>query len=1650
MKKFLILFVASLALPAAAQTITPDQIRPSTTNGQVVTTVGGVSQWAPPAGGGGSFPGSPTAIAEDLYVNPIWLLESGGSLLASNGCKFYGDSNSGGAGLGTQYAWTTLAYNALNCVVPDSNISINVAGDTSKDFANRSFMNESPIDQGNPIYAGQYSTNNLKYEGNTVPSAAHQLTYKTNLAAGISNMAMSINDKYMPTTQPSTSTSYTVSANNVVTMQAANGYYIGQRLLMSGCTSYLGQSFNALRAGITVTAATPTSYSFAYSTNYVAQSSTADSCVATPSAYWNLSGTWNSVSAFDYFNIVALGVSQGIQYQVGNQLTLACPGGNMVATVNQIVTTTTPPGSFTIDITSVSGGGVITGVALNSPGDGSQTYFEGQYFTVVGGDNTAIVQVHTISGTYTPSSVTLYFGGSSGYSTASGASVSALGQLYSGGFKISTPGSGCTNVTGVPATCSVGTGTACGVGGVFVNTVGPQLLTTSTGGSMTISNLYVGFGHDQYPGGDVKVWYPVGPNYGGSWTITADGGSPLVDSWTGNSVISEVDGSPDIIENFPTGDTIQEAHFTVTPNVQHSFTITCVSGTKCGILGMGLPPSTHNPGVNGPNFAIGGAIPIGGNSDATQNCGQTSPGNCATYFSQMVGTVVNEEAKVEGLNVKYFDNLNVSSFFDYLNNGSGFSSLMQNRISNSTNSLHGDSSFHVKISNNLLNVLKAVQAPPSVANYPGGYINYTNANAGQYTGMFTTLNSTPITTPQYSTTNQSLNVFTTSTQAFNVCNYAAISGQNPGFTPSLYTCPWIFGNTNFTSLPASVAANNASVSSGTHTFTASAFDSGIYTVSQTGGTGCTGTGAITPTGGTFTVAAVYTASCSGGAINAILVNPGIYTAAPTGFTNTFSGSTGYNITFGLATEVAIASQVPGTYTGSGTLTPTGGTCANPPTLNSSLVNGGIVASINTPGNCTVVPTGVSISGYSGSGFSIVFYSPKVNQPETWSMRAGFQGTSPYFRILAPSVTYTSGAPYWWLETSAQGGFKFLTDAPGANNLTLSLAAMSSNAQWNIGSSSGTPVVALTTTGTTGPATLATTGVLNIPNYAGGGAVSSVFGRTGAVVAASGDYTVGQVTGAVSAIGVTTANGVSGTSSGGSTPNLTISLGAITPTSVAATGAVSGASLSATGATPGSMQLTAGTGSIPALTANSAGFAAPVTGGTAFLYKLPATASAGLLHAAAPATADGVNESALTSSAVAIADLSATGTPSSTTFLRGDNTWAAPSGSGTVNSGTINQVAYYAATGTAVSGETNLTTAQLGTGTPAAGKYVDGAAGAWTGLPFQSLTTTGTSGAATLVSGVLNVPNYAAGVGTVTTFSSGNLAPLFTTSVATATSTPAQTFTASTFGAHLFYGNNTGSTATPAAALIGTSDFTPNAYIATTGAVNVMVATLSPAATALVAGLEINVLPNLANTTTTPTINVNGLGAKNITKLGTTALAVGDMTTTAVASLIYDGTQWQLKNPQTSAGGGTTTNALTMNNSGSGAASGTTFNGALAQTISYNTIGAAPATPVATVTVSYSSTPAFAAPTNERGTARISLTGDVTAFTVASGSDGQILCIDWGQDTIGGRSVPFSAAPANLGGFFSIGSTASKENMQCYNYIASISRWIAMDGGRVNQ
>lgn len=87
------------------------------------------------------------------------------------------------------------------------------------------------------------------------------------------------------------------------------------------------------------------------------------------------------------------------------------------------------------------------------------------------------------------------------------------------------------------------------------------------------------------------------------------------------------------------------------------------------------------------------------------------------------------------------------------------------------------------------------------------------------------------------------------------------------------------------------------------------------------------------------------------------------------------------------------------------------------------------------------------------------------------------------------------------------------------------------------------------------------------------------------------------------------------------------------------------------------------------------------------------------------------------------------------------------------------------------------------------------------------------------------------------------------------------------------------------------------YVAGGGTAQAQTVTLASPATSLIAGLEINFLPIAANTGATPTLAVNGLTAKPITKLGTGALIAGDLSTTAIASVIYDGTEFQLQNPQ---------------------------------------------------------------------------------------------------------------------------------------------------------
>jgi hypothetical protein len=83
-----------------------------------------------------------------------------------------------------------------------------------------------------------------------------------------------------------------------------------------------------------------------------------------------------------------------------------------------------------------------------------------------------------------------------------------------------------------------------------------------------------------------------------------------------------------------------------------------------------------------------------------------------------------------------------------------------------------------------------------------------------------------------------------------------------------------------------------------------------------------------------------------------------------------------------------------------------------------------------------------------------------------------------------------------------------------------------------------------------------------------------------------------------------------------------------------------------------------------------------------------------------------------------------------------------------------------------------------------------------------------------------------------------------------------------------------------------------------GTAQAQTATCSPTMSALTRGNFIMMTPSVANTAAAPTLAVDSLTAKNVTKCGTTALVANDITsTTGVEIFYYDGTQFQLLNPQ---------------------------------------------------------------------------------------------------------------------------------------------------------
>ena len=96
------------------------------------------------------------------------------------------------------------------------------------------------------------------------------------------------------------------------------------------------------------------------------------------------------------------------------------------------------------------------------------------------------------------------------------------------------------------------------------------------------------------------------------------------------------------------------------------------------------------------------------------------------------------------------------------------------------------------------------------------------------------------------------------------------------------------------------------------------------------------------------------------------------------------------------------------------------------------------------------------------------------------------------------------------------------------------------------------------------------------------------------------------------------------------------------------------------------------------------------------------------------------------------------------------------------------------------------------------------------------------------------------------------------------------------------------------------------------------------------------------------------------------------------------------------------------------------------------------------TVTFSATPTFSVATRA---SIITLTGNITSFTLPAGTDGQGKTLTFCQNATGGFTV---AGPPNVHGLFTVGSTASKCSSQHFTYSVAQSAWFADSPGVTNE
>jgi len=268
-----------------------------------------------------------------------------------------------------------------------------------------------------------------------------------------------------------------------------------------------------------------------------------------------------------------------------------------------------------------------------------------------------------------------------------------------------------------------------------------------------------------------------------------------------------------------------------------------------------------------------------------------------------------------------------------------------------------------------------------------------------------------------------------------------------------------------------------------------------------------------------------------------------------------------------------------------------------------------------------------------------------------------------------------------------------------------------------------------------------------------------------------------------------------------------------------------------------------------------------------------------------------------------------------------------------------------------------------------------------------------------------------------------------------------------FGSNKITGLGSGTAATDAANL-GQVQSTAAKLITVTGT-DTITGSMSPALTAYAAGQLFYFVSAGANTGPV-TINIDSLGAKSITRDGSTALAAGDINSGEVVVVIYDGTRFQMINAANSFGNTTINGTLTVTGN-TGLQANVSITSALSVGGTFNVTGAAALGSTLSVT-GKSDLPTVSTASMNAAVALIT-TGTVTNLTSTSASiasaNAAVALVTTGTVT-NLTSTSASIASANLGTAVISDLTVTGASIASVNVGAAVlSGNLTLNGGTAN-